>query len=232
MKKVLASVVGFVIFAAIMAYAMRPFYMGHVRAFLWDGKTTFKCDMNENISMSGKNADVPGGEPALDVRTNCQLTCENCTLKAEVGIHGEGNARITLVGGSLEATDTAIELESNASVEATKTKITAPVGVDASSSNGEFKLKDGTLEAGKIALDLGGNAKVDLRNSTVKGAVGVRAGGNSSVEIRGGSLEGTELAMDMKGNAKAELKKDAKVVGKVQEKRKGSVVGLPQSPSE
>ncbi len=225
MKKGIGGFLGAVFFIAIMAWAMRPFYIGPLKAIMWDGKATLVCESNQKMSLSGKTADIAEG-PAIEMKDNCRLSCKNCNLKGEVGVLVKGNGQLTLVGGSIAGTESGIGLEGNGSVEAESGAITGPVGIDASSAaNSKIKLKEMSITATKIGMDIASNAQVDARDTTIKSVVGIKAGGNSQVSFKKGAVEAETIAVDQSGNAKLIFKEDPKVTGKINA-RKGSVEGL------
>ena len=165
----LSSAAVAVMVLAGLAWGMRPFYMPYVKAFMWDGSETFVCEVNEDISMSNKKADVSDG-PAIEVHGNCQLECTNCELKGETGIDGAGNGRIKLEGGSVEASDTAFNLEGNSQLETKNVDIKAPVAIRVTGNAGA-KVRGGKVEGTKFAVEQQGNGKVDMKKAAVSGAV-------------------------------------------------------------
>jgi hypothetical protein len=80
----------------------------------WDGKSTFTCDGNDAVTLKGVKATagiVAGG--------NCQLKCDGCTITAPIGVSSDGNAKVTLTGGSLTGTTNAIKAEGISTVTVT-----------------------------------------------------------------------------------------------------------------
>ncbi len=110
--------------------------------------------------MSGKTANVPGG-PAIEVRENCSLRCEDCTLVGAIGLRADGNGTTELVGGSIEATETALVVGGNARVELSDNRIEAPVGV-VGGANGKVSIRGGALTGKRFAITLSSNAKVSV----------------------------------------------------------------------
>jgi hypothetical protein len=89
-------------------------------------KQTVECTGNDQITLKGKTFTVADG-PAIDASGNCHLTCKDCTITGAEGIHAAGNAQITLEGGSLTASATALDLSGNASVKAAGTPVVGEV---------------------------------------------------------------------------------------------------------
>ena len=165
----LGTLVTFVIVAGALAWGMRPFYMPYVKALMWDGSETFVCEFNEDISMSNKTADISDG-PALDVRGNCHVACENCKLKGEVGIKTENNAGIRLEGGSVEGTETGLDLGGNTRLEAKDVTIKGEVAIHVG-GNASAVVRGGEVTGSKLLAKQEANGKVEFKKSKTSGAV-------------------------------------------------------------
>ena len=165
----LGTAATFVIVLAALAWGMRPFYMPYVRAFMWDGSETFVCDGNDDVSMSNKTANISDG-PAIEMRSNCHISCENCDLKGEVGIETSGNNQIRLEGGSVEGKETALELGGNTRLEAKKVKIKGDTAISVS-GNASAVIRDGEVTGAKLAVSQKSNGKVEFKKAKVQGPV-------------------------------------------------------------
>jgi hypothetical protein len=219
--KIIGGIFAVLVSLVTVAWYMRPFYMGHIRAWMWDGSSTFVCEGNDSLSMKNKTAKIGDG-PAIELRDNCQLSCTDCTLEGEIAVVASGNAKLELTGGSLVGTEAAIEMRSNAKLEATKTAMRGPVGIDGADSNAGAKLTEITLEATRLGAKLGGNADFELRDSTIKAPLGIEAGSNARVTMRGGLLEAKTRAIQLSSNARVSVKQKGQVKGEVVEGRPGS----------
>jgi hypothetical protein len=92
----------------------------------WDGKQPFKCTGNDNETITGVTANIASG-PAITASGNCNVTFKNCTITTDKGIEASGNAVVTLEGGELKASDTAIDATGAAQVKATGAKVSGKV---------------------------------------------------------------------------------------------------------
>jgi hypothetical protein len=91
----------------------------------WDGKSTFVCKGNDDVSLSGVTAKTSG--TAIQASANCHLHLTGVNITAPVGIEASGSAKIDLVGGSINATTNAVVASNGASVDCVGTKITGKV---------------------------------------------------------------------------------------------------------
>ena len=158
-----------VIVLAALAWGMRPFYMPHVNAFLWDGSETFVCDGNDDVSMSDKKASISNG-PAIEIRSNCHVSCKNCELKGDVGIQSGGNGQVRLEGGSVEGATTALDLAGNTRVEAKDVKVTGGVAISVN-NNASAVLRGGEVNGTKLAVSQKSNGKGEFKQAKVTGSV-------------------------------------------------------------
>ena len=88
---------------------------------VWDGKETLVCGGNDQITVSGVNANLTG--TAIEAGGNCHVKIIDSTLKAGTVVDAAGNADVTFQGGSIEGT-TAVEASGNAHVRFNGTKVT------------------------------------------------------------------------------------------------------------
>lgn len=91
----------------------------------WDGKSTFLCSGNDAITLEGVKATV--GDVAIKASANCNLTLKNVALTAPVGIEASGNAKVTVIGGSINAATKAISASANAQVNVSGATVTGKV---------------------------------------------------------------------------------------------------------
>ena len=72
----------------------------------WDGKEPFKCGGNDKLTISGVSAKFDKGT-AVTASGNCKLELTDVTLDAAIGILAEGNAVVTVKGGSVTGKEAA-----------------------------------------------------------------------------------------------------------------------------
>ncbi len=87
---------------------------------------TRTCAGNASMTFSGIEFAVGDG-PAVDASGNCNITLDNCTIRAPEGIHAAGNATVTITGGTLAGSRNAIDASGNAKVIVSGTQVTGPV---------------------------------------------------------------------------------------------------------
>ena len=88
---------------------------------VWNGKETLVCGGNDQITISGVNANVSG--TAIEAGGNCHVKIVDSTIKAGTVVDAAGNADVTFQGGSIEGT-TAVDASGNAHVRFNGTKVT------------------------------------------------------------------------------------------------------------
>jgi hypothetical protein len=84
-------------------------------SLVWDGTTPFQCGGNEQINVNGVNAKFNAGT-AISVNGNCHFTCTDCSIKSPVVIEAGGNGVVTIVNGSVLASETLVDASGNARV--------------------------------------------------------------------------------------------------------------------
>ena len=82
---------------------------------VWDGKTPFSCNGNDDYSVKEVHAEFASGT-AITANGNCHFTCTDCTIKAPTAIEAGGNATVTMVNGSITGTETLADASANAHV--------------------------------------------------------------------------------------------------------------------
>jgi hypothetical protein len=99
------------------------------KAATWDGKAGYKCDGNENVMFDGVTAKLSSGA-AISVDGNCHVTLKNCHITAPTGIEADGNGQVTVEGGDLTGTDTAIKAVGISKITVNGAKVTGKVTKD------------------------------------------------------------------------------------------------------
>lgn len=85
----------------------------------WDGKSTLTCGGNDAISVTGVNATA-----GIKAGANCQVTLVNVNITAPVAIDASGNAKVTMTGGSINASTSSVVAGGLAKVDLIGTKVT------------------------------------------------------------------------------------------------------------
>lgn len=88
-------------------------------AATWDGKSPFRCEGNEIVTLSNVNATA-----GVTADSNCQVTLNNVTINAPVAITANMNAKVNVVGGSVTGTTNAAVASMNGVITFTGTKVT------------------------------------------------------------------------------------------------------------
>jgi len=96
---------------------------GAGKAVTWDGKSTFSCGGNDNVKLTGTTANLPG-QTAVKASGNCKLDLVGVTITAKNGIEALSNAKVTVTGGSVNATDKAASALGKATISFTGTSVT------------------------------------------------------------------------------------------------------------
>jgi phage baseplate assembly protein gpV len=89
----------------------------------WDGKSPYSCGASQVITIKGTTATLSAG-PAISALGACQLTLDGVNITAPDGIQAMGSAKVTVKGGSIKSTGTAINAMGNAVVDVQGAKIT------------------------------------------------------------------------------------------------------------
>jgi hypothetical protein len=89
----------------------------------WDGKSTFSCSGNDNVSITGVSANIASGD-GIHADGNCKLSLTGVSISAATAIEASGNAHVSVTGGSLKGTANAITASANAQVTLTGTSVT------------------------------------------------------------------------------------------------------------
>ena len=95
---------------------------GPAKEATWDGKSTFTCAGNDSVKLKGVTAKLASGT-AIEAGGNCNLVLEGVQITAPNGIQAGGNVVITMTGGSIDATDTAVKAMGGSKVTLSGTKV-------------------------------------------------------------------------------------------------------------
>jgi hypothetical protein len=89
----------------------------------WDGKAPYSCGASQVVTIKGTTATLTAG-PAISALGACQLTLDGVNITAPDGIQAMGTAKVTVKGGSIKSTGTAISALGTAQVDVQGAKIT------------------------------------------------------------------------------------------------------------
>ena len=88
----------------------------------WDGASPFTCGANDNVTISGVTANLPG-KTAIKAGGNCRLTLSDVDASGAVALDVGGNAVVTISGGRLAGTDQAVKVSANGSATGSGVKV-------------------------------------------------------------------------------------------------------------
>jgi hypothetical protein len=121
----------------------------------WNGKQTFECGGIDNVTLEGKKVKMKSGV-AIEAGGNCKLTLVDMKITAPNTIKVGGNASVTIKGGKIKASETAIKV----------------------GGNGSVTIRGGTVEGETLAVEAGGNGQVTVKDGgKVVGKVETSANG-------------------------------------------------------
>jgi hypothetical protein len=92
----------------------------------WDGKSTFECKGNDEVSLTGVKATVTSG-PAIRASANCKLSLTGVNITAPIGIEASASAKVDMTGGSITASTSSVVASNAAEVSLVGTKVTGKV---------------------------------------------------------------------------------------------------------
>jgi hypothetical protein len=92
------------------------------KAASWDGKSTLDCKGNDVMAIEGVTATV--SDTAIRAAGNCQLTLTNVKITAPVGIEASANAKVTMTGGSINASSNSVVASAGANVVISGAQVT------------------------------------------------------------------------------------------------------------
>src|SRR5262249_32485726 len=122
------SALGVVFFAAVMFFALTGAGKGFLSGFFWEAAATLECGGDLVMKIRGKKIDVQDS-PVISAGGSCQLTLEDCEIKAPVVVAGGGNAHVTIKGGRIEGTENAIEAGGSMVVTIQGAEVVGPIRV-------------------------------------------------------------------------------------------------------
>ncbi|CAN5422125.1 hypothetical protein BH09MYX1_BH09MYX1_18600 [soil metagenome] len=87
----------------------------------WDGKEPLECGGNDQLTVKGVNANLPG--TAIIAGGNCHVKIVDSTIKADTVVEATGNAEVTFQNGTVDG-KVAADASGNARVRFNGTKVT------------------------------------------------------------------------------------------------------------
>jgi hypothetical protein len=101
-----------------------PVPVKEATAASWDGKSTFICDGNDSLTLSGVQATL--STTAIVASGNCKLTLEQMNITAPVVIEAGSNAKVSIKQSTLTGTTTSIDASGNSTVTSQESQISGP----------------------------------------------------------------------------------------------------------
>lgn len=99
---------------------------GTPKTVAWDGKSEYSCGGNDIVVLEGVTANLTSGS-AVSVAGNCHVTLKNCHITAPVAIDASGNGQVTIEGGEVKGTDSAIKAAGLSKIDVSGAKVTGKV---------------------------------------------------------------------------------------------------------
>lgn len=209
-----------VIAGAGLAFALRPKGAppsfpaetpAEAEAETWDGTTTLRCDGSEKIKVSGIHMTTSLTE-VIVAGGSCSVVIEDSTLRGETVIRLDGNAKVMIRRGSIDAGRKLAELSGSTKLEMEDAKISIGsasaaevTGILASMISEVTLARDNVTIQGKdpakvVLVDASMRAKVRLFDGHYDGDFTVKASGLSEVRKEGGDID---ARLDVASGAKA-----------------------------
>ena len=126
----------------------------------WSGRQPLVCAGDDQIDAYDVKASFGGGTAIL-ASGNCQVTCRNCSLTAATVVQAEGDAHVTLTGGSISGTQASVVVSGDATVDV------AGCGVTGAAR----KSGDGTINGMTVAAPVAAAAAPPLPTAPAAAAV-------------------------------------------------------------
>ena len=97
-------------------------FKGWMFATAWNQKSTLTCGGSQHMTITGAHVRMDSG-PVFEVGGNCQLIVVDSDIVAPTVLSAGGSAHVILRGGSITASDTAVDAGGDSQVEIHGTKI-------------------------------------------------------------------------------------------------------------
>jgi hypothetical protein len=97
-------------------------FKGWMFATAWNQKSTLTCGGSQHMTITGAHVKMDSA-PVFEVGGDCQLTVIDSDIVAPTVVSAGGSAHVILRGGSITASDTAIDAGGDSQVEIHGTKI-------------------------------------------------------------------------------------------------------------
>ncbi len=222
------------------------------RAFFahWSGTTPLTCAGNDALLIEGKDVSLLDlsidqdhtAAAAIVATGHCHLTIKHTKLRSKVAILAQEDAIVTIEGGLVDATESAIVAQGHARVEARDAQIVArpgQIGAIQAGDSASIRLEGGRVDGqAQTALWLDGQARAELREVELVAkkkaddagnwnGTAIGAQGEAHAEVHGGTLVGGLTAIHLEGNARVALH-ETKVDGNVYVLKADHLTGLPE----
>ena len=116
--KRIATVLAAVVLVAVIVWTSSQSVRGLVTGFIWDRDSTLQCTggvQGDRIRLSDESIDSRA-DPLIYASGGCRLTIRDSELLAPTAIVADGNAVITIEGGTIRGKQAALEVGGRAVV--------------------------------------------------------------------------------------------------------------------
>ena len=128
------------------------------------------CKGSDDVTLRGKTLDMPSGVPVV-ATGNCRLRLVDCTVSGATGITANGNASVTVEGGSVSGKGPAIVLMANSTLDVSGgARLSGEMTITAA-ANAHARVRGASITGSHVAVQATGNATVDTEGSQVTGRV-------------------------------------------------------------
>lgn len=128
------------------------------------------CKGADDLTLTGKTLSLPAGVPVVAMGS-CTLRLVDCTVSGATGITVNGNATVTVVGGSITGRGPAVVLMGNSTLDVSgDARLSGEMTITAA-ANARARVRSSSVTGAHIAVQATGNAAVDTETSQVSGRV-------------------------------------------------------------
>lgn len=157
----------------------------------WDGKSTLRCEVNGQLTIENKIANVATG-PVISAGTNCRITVINSTLSGQTGIDGGMNVTIEMRRSRIEATQRGVSCGVNCKVSMREqSRISGKEHGVYGDANLKVEVRDSAVVSQEVAIHGGPVTNVTGHGCDLQGPTFAIQGGHASkVDLVGCKVKG------------------------------------------